>query len=253
MLPEQRRNKILDHVSKHQRVTVGQLSDEFGVSQETVRRDLTTLADRGELRKVHGGAIHVQTATEAAISRRVNLMREEKARIAVRATELIATGDSVMVDGGTTTAAFARQLAKQSGLTVVTNSVEVASRIWHGSGDNTVHLLGGKFDGGIAVTLGAETIRQIGRVRADHAVLTVAGIDGENGIMYLSYDEANVAMAMVAQANAVTVLIDHSKIGRQGLIKACDLDAITRVISDEEPPATFVARLHTAGVELIIA
>lgn len=253
MIPEERRRRILALMAAQDQITVNGLAQELRVSKETIRRDLHALDERRLLRKVHGGAVVLQTASEGAFSQRMTEQRLEKQRIAERAALLFKPGDSLFVDAGTTTAVFAAELAKLSGLTVITNAHEVAARLWHGPGENRIHLLGGDYRGDAAETVGPATLEQIARFRADHAVLTVGAVDPEQGFLDYNLEEATVASAMVRQARAVTVLADHSKLGRVALVKVCGLAAVARLVTDREPPAPLRRALEAAGVALALA
>jgi DeoR family glycerol-3-phosphate regulon repressor len=251
-VPEDRRRRILAIMAGHDQVTVNRLAAELGVSRETVRRDLRELAERRLLRKVHGGAVTAQTAHESAFNLREGQHRLEKQRIAERAAGLFADGDSLFVDAGTTTAVFAGELARRKGLTVITNAVDVAARMWHGGGGR-VHLLGGAFRGDPAQCLGPQTIEQIGNFRADHAVLTIGAVDAQAGFLDFDMDEAKVAAAMARQARAVTVLADSSKLGRLALVKVCALAQVSRLVTDAVPQRPLARALQAAGVEVVLA
>ncbi|NIR29413.1 MAG: DeoR/GlpR transcriptional regulator [Gammaproteobacteria bacterium] len=253
MIAQQRRRVILAHLSRADQVTVNQLATELRASKETIRRDLADLDAQHLLRRVHGGAVPAQTGAEEAFNRRALQHRTEKQRIGTRAAELFKSGDSLFIDAGTTTAAFAGALARLSGLTVFTNSMEVAARLWAGPGEIRVHVLGGDYYGEVAETLGAETVHQINRLRADHAVLTVGTVDAEGGFMDFNMDEATVATAMVRSARTVTVLADHSKLGRTSQVRVCALSPVARLVTDAPPPATLAEALERGGVEVLLA
>jgi len=253
MIGEQRRRIVLAQLARTGEVTVNQLAAELGTSKETVRRDLAALDAKRLLRRVHGGAVPVQTGAEETFNRRATQHLAEKRRIAARAAELIKARDSLFVDAGTTTAAFAEAIAHLSDLTVFTNSMEVAARLWAGSGRIRVHVLGGDYYGEVAETLGAETVHQVNRLRADHAVLTIGTVDAEGGFMDFSLDEAMVATAMVQNARAVTVLADHSKLGRSSQVRVCRLSRVARLVTDAPPPESLARALERAGVEVVLA
>ena len=150
--PEQRRHRILGLLAEHGQVFVNDLADTDtpGASKKTVRRDLFRLEGRGLLRKVHDGAVRAQTAAKAAFSLRLTGQAHEKQRIAETAAGLFQRGDSLVLFSGTTTTA----LARESGLTFVTNSVDIAASLWRGSGRNQVYLLGGEYHGDDFETIG---------------------------------------------------------------------------------------------------
>jgi DeoR family glycerol-3-phosphate regulon repressor len=240
-------------MAANDQITVNRLAAQLDVSKETIRRDLRELAERRLLRKVHGGAVTTQTAHESDFSLRVTQQRVEKQRIAECAAALFAPGDSLFIDAGTTTAIFAGELAKRSGLTIITNAVDVAARLWHGGGRNRVHLLGGEYRGDPAESVGPQTIEQITTFRADHAVLTIGAVDADGGFLDFDMDEAKIAAAMVRQAGAVTVLADSSKLGRLALVKVCDLKEVARLVTDLAPPKPLGKALHAADVEVMVA
>lgn len=253
MQPEQRRRRILEVVARRQRASVEQLAEELAVSRETIRRDLTVLENDGQLRKVHGGAVNVQTASESAFSRRRTEQREEKRRIARLAAELFGPGDTLMIDTGTTTAIFAYELAKRSGITVITNSVEIAVCMSRSSGGHRVYLLGGEVFADAGESLGAITIEQIAQYRADHAVLTVGAIDMGGGFMDFNIEEAMVAKAMIRQSRTVTIVADHTKMSRRAMAKVCDFAGVARLVTDRAPEEPLASALAAAGVEVLVA
>jgi DeoR family glycerol-3-phosphate regulon repressor len=252
MIPEERRRRILALMSQNDEVTVNGLAHQLRVSRETVRRDLRAMEQRRLLRKVHGGAVRLQTASENDVAQRATQQLLEKQRIAERAATLFESGDSLFIDAGTTTAIFAGALAKASGLTVITNAHEVAARLWHGPGRNRVQLLGGEYRGDVAETVGPLAIAQVASFRTDHAVLTVGAVDVD-GFLDFNIEEATVAMAMLRHARAATVLADHTKLGRPALVRVCELGAVSRLVTDRPPPDALGAALRAAGVEILLA
>lgn len=252
-IPEQRRREILAAVDRQQRVSVDQLAAELKVSRETIRRDLSLLSERGLLRKVHGGAMNVQTAIESAFAKRVRANRAEKQAIARAAAQLFQPGDSLFVDAGSTTAVFAAELTQQRGLTVITNATEVAAQLWNGGGENRIYLLGGQYHGEGSETLGPLALELIGRFQADHAVLTIGAVDPVQGFMDYNIDEATVAQAMIRQARAVTILADHSKLERTALVRVCQFGAVARLVTDSAPPEALGRALAEADVEVVLA
>jgi DeoR family glycerol-3-phosphate regulon repressor len=205
------------------------------------------------LRKVHGGAMNVQTATESAFEKRVSQHLVAKQAIGRQAAALFEPGDSLFIDAGSTTAVFASELALKRGLTVITNSIDVAARLWNGAGENRVYLLGGQYHGEVSETLGPLALELIGRFQADHAVLTIDTVDPVQGFMDHNVEEATVAQAMIRQARAVTMLADHSKLGRAALIKVCAMEAVARLVTDRAPPEPVRRALEQAGVEIVVA
>src|SRR5471032_2580970 len=171
MWQEDRHQRIRALLSTLQRVSTERIMADLGVSRETVRRDLLDLEALGELRRVHGGA--VKPADEAPIAERAHMRVKSKTAIAKAAVGLIASGQTLFVDAGTTTAALAEELAKLANLTIVTNSIDVALRMRGvldqadaANAANEVILLGGSISDRTTATTGATTVLDIHRYRA---------------------------------------------------------------------------------------
>jgi len=244
---------IMERIAATGRVTVIELADSLRASRETVRRDLTLLAEKGMLRKVHGGAVRLQAALEDPFGARLESNRDSKRRIGERAAELFSSGDSLLIDSGSTTILFAEALSKRSGITVVTNSQLVAQAASKGPGDNSVFLVGGRYHPDGAETLGPITNDQIQMLSADHAVLTVGAVDAAGRFMDFVPDAAYTARAMMARARQVTVLVDSSKLEKAALFQVCTASQVSRVVTDAPPPPSLMTCLQAAGVDVIIA
>jgi DeoR/GlpR family transcriptional regulator of sugar metabolism len=227
MRPSDRRDLILDLVRERERVTVESLAQELGTSPETIRRDLTQLASRGVIRKFHGGATSVEAAVfgakvEGAFLARMQEHLREKRAIARRAAALFSPGDALFIDTGTTTIVFAEELAKLSRLTVITNCVAIAQAVVRGHASNRAFLIGGRYRDDAGENLGTLAVEQIARFRAPHVVLTPGSV-GVDGVLDYDLNEAEVAIAMLAHAQALTVLADSSKFARAGLFPVCEI------------------------------
>jgi len=243
-------------VRERDRVTVDALAEVLGASRETIRRDLTDLAEHGRVRKIHGGATLVEPRPyepniEGPFQARLTENADAKRAIARRAIQLFEPGDTMFVDTGTTTLFFAEELSQANGLTVITNSAAIAALAARGA-SNTTFLIGGEYRADGTENLGPLAIEQIGRFHAIHAVLAVGAVETV-GVLDFDVKEADVARAMIAQARSVTVLADTSKFGRGGLIKVAPLSAVARVITEAEPPSEISSALIDAGVSVIVA
>ena len=252
-IPEQRRREIVAAVEGRQRISVDALAATLEVSRETIRRDLSVLSERGLLRKVHGGAVSIQTASESAFAKRVRHQRIEKQAIARRAATLFSPGDSLFIDAGSTTAAFAVELARRDRVTVITNSVEVAASLWGAAAGHRAYLLGGRYSGEVAETLGPMALELIDRLQADHAVLTIGAVDPLHGFMDYNIEEAAIAQAMIRQARSTTVLADSTKLARTALVKVCGLEAVARLVTDRPPPEPLRQALERTRTEIVLA
>ena len=262
MHPTERRDRILALLAEHQSLNVDQIVAALEASSATIRRDLALLADQNLLRRFHGGVRLADPAqggapadpapVEDSFSLRLTHHTGAKARIARAAADLLQDGVSLLVDTGTTTIAFARQLAVlRQHLTVITNSVAIATIIGQSPGRHRVHLLGGELDPEPMEMLGRMALSQIGQYRAEHVVLTVGCLDA-TGILDFDEREAEVARAMIARGQKLTVLADHSKMGRAGVFPVAALDEIATLVTDAPPPAEIARALIAANVRLII-
>jgi DeoR family fructose operon transcriptional repressor len=236
MWQEDRHQRIRALLSTLQRVSTERIMADLGVSRETVRRDLLDLEALGALRRVHGGAI--TSADEAPIAERAHTRVKSKTAIARAATGVVASGQTLFIDAGTTTSALADELAKLANLTIVTNSIDVALKLRgpgerQGDAANEVILLGGAISDRAMATGGSSTVLDIHRYRADLALLSPVGIDARHGATNYDQSEAEVARAMVANANRVVILADYSKIGQRSRIAYCPPEKIDVLITNK--------------------
>ncbi|UFZ05188.1 DeoR/GlpR family DNA-binding transcription regulator [Bradyrhizobium ontarionense] len=233
MLQEDRHQRIRALLATVGRATTDRIATDLGVSRETVRRDVLALEARGELRRVHGGVAAI-AEPEPPITVRARVRLAEKTRIAQAAARLVSPGQTLFLDVGSTVSILARELATLSGLTIVTNSFEVATIIGGSSGErsNRVIVLGGELGSTMPATFGSTTVAEIQRWQADVALLSPVGIDHRYGATSFDLEEANVARAMVAAAKRVLILADHSKIGQTSRVAYCAPDRIDSLITD---------------------
>ncbi|MFC3533604.1 DeoR/GlpR family DNA-binding transcription regulator [Vogesella facilis] len=235
MWQQERYQRIRALLSTLQRVSTERLMVELDVSRETVRRDLAALEALGVLKRIHGGAIRVED--EAPIAERAHSNVRFKRELAGAATGLLARGQTLFVDAGTTTAILAEELARLGGLTVITNSFEVALTL-RGAGDggagNEIIVLGGSIGERAPATVGPGTVAEIGRYRADLALISPTGIDARRGACNYDHRETEVARAMVEHAGQVVILADYSKIGIESRVSFCPPPRIDVLITNHK-------------------
>ncbi|PZG13598.1 DeoR family transcriptional regulator [Micromonospora craterilacus] len=252
MLAQQRQAAILDRVRATGGVRVGELATEFGVSDMTIRRDLDLLHERGLLAKVHGGATAAGSTDEPGFQAKSVRQQAEKAAIAARAAQLVRPGAAIALSAGTTTAELARRLVDVPALTVVTNSLPVAE-ILHGQGrdDQTVVLTGGVRTPSDAL-VGPLAVGAVRSLHLDLLFLGVHGVTDRAGFTTPNLLEAETNRALVAAADRLVVLADHSKWGTVGISSIAPLaDAHVLITDDRLPPEA--RRLLTDRVgELVV-
>ncbi|MGV6847604.1 MAG: DeoR/GlpR family DNA-binding transcription regulator [Marinibacterium sp.] len=250
MKPGDRQTKILDILNRDGEVWTDALASLFGVSVETIRRDLGSLAERGALHKVQGGARPIRLLSEGSFRERAVEMVAEKDEIARKLARIIDDGETLFMDTGTTTLACADALAERQGLKIITNSLHLALRLGAQSSGHRLFLIGGAYGCENAQTVGPLAIDQIESFQADRAILTVAAIDAGSGAMDANYDEAQIARAMIRNARSTVILAHSQKFGRQAAFRVCRPAQMDMLISDQAPDATLAAEFESAGVVL---
>ncbi|TRW96515.1 DeoR/GlpR transcriptional regulator [Paracoccus sp. M683] len=250
MKPRDRRLQIESIIQEQGSASVEQLAERFTVSTETIRRDLSRLAQAGRIMKVHGGARSTRLLAEPSMPVRAALANAEKTRIGQRLAHAIEPGDTLFVDTGSTTLAAAPALAAIPGLTIITNSWQLADALSQQGSDAAIYLLGGRYVAGNAQTVGPAALGQVGDFQADHCVLTVAALSPEIGAMDASHDEAQIARAMVANARNLIILADSTKLGRRAAFTVCRTDEIGLVITDDRVGGAERAGFGSRGVKV---
>lgn len=238
MTPEARREAILIQGRSGLRLDVETLAEALATSRETIRRDLATLDRQGLLRRVHGGAVLAGLSPppdEGPFSERMRQAVAAKRAIARHVAAGLMPGDSLFLDTGSTTLFLAEEIARRSGLVVITNSADIAAICQRGEGHRVV-LIGGEFRGPGRETLGTMALAQIGQIRAGQAILTVAAVNAR-GFFDIDPQEAEVARAMAQQVDRVTILADSSKMARAGVFEVCPMSAVSRLVTDGLPDA----------------
>lgn len=257
LTPAERQSRIADLVRERGRVSVEDLAEEIEISRETIRRDLNALSARGLVQKFHGGAARVTGDAEGSFRQRMGENIPAKLAIARRAAALFKPGESLFIDTGSTTLYFAEALAQSRaqshGLTVITNSSAIARTLSPPGSPHRVVLIGGDYHHDNQETVGVMAVTQIRGFRTRHAVLTVGAIADTGAVMDFSIEEADVARAMVAQSEDVTILADVSKLARTALREVCHLDEVRRIVCDGSPPISVARAIEEAGVELLMA
>lgn len=248
--PKDRQTDIAARIAQQGEMSVETLAETYDVSVETVRRDLARLSEEGRIRKVHGGAKPPQLHSEPSFAERMVEDLEEKQIIGRMLRAELRDGDTIFMDTGSATLIACDALLDMADLTVITNSVLVAQKLGPQPG-MTVYLLGGAYGSGNQQTLGGMVRRQIADFYADHAVLTLSGLDGKAGVTYADHQEADVAEAMIRHSEQVTYLVTSSKFGRRAAFRTGDMSIIDKVLTMAPPDAPLAADLALAGVEVV--
>lgn len=230
-----RQRDILEILRRDGKVSVEALADQFGVTLQTIRRDLADLAEANKIERVHGGAV-LPSGT-------ANIQYEERRRINQRAKEAmaracaaqIADGSSVFLNIGTSTEAVARQLRGHKDLLVVTNNMNVAEILGENDGCHTI-LTGGRLrpsDGGLVGRIAAETIRQF---KFDIAVIGCSALDVDGTLYDFDIEEVGVSQTIIDRSRQCFLVADHSKFNRSAPAQIASMARLTTVFTDAELP-----------------
>ncbi|MEP6648298.1 MAG: DeoR/GlpR family DNA-binding transcription regulator [Lapillicoccus sp.] len=246
-----RQTAILGTLRSRGQVRAVKMAGELGVTHETIRKDLLTLESHGLLRRVHGGAVPVESLSfEPAIAARTS-RAAEKHRIAVAATEFLPPTGAVLIDSGTTTEALAANLPLGSSLVAITNAMPIALALM-AHPQLTVHLLGGRIRAATMATVDSWALRNLREVQADVAFVGANAFSLEHGLSTPDSAEAALKSAMVHSARLTVLLADHTKFGRDAVFKYADLDTIDILITDEGMSASDAHSLQSAaGIEVL--
>ncbi len=251
MTAEERKHRIEAYLQRVEFASLEELSQHVEASISTVRRDLTTMEARGNLRRTHGGARVVTPKTdEFAFSSRDSHQLSEKEIIGVACARLINQNQSVIMDAGTTVYHVARHLEEKAPQ-IVTNSLPVAN-LFASANRVEVILAGGVIYPRLGVLVGPMTVEAFSRMRADVAIMSAGGITLE-GITNSHALLIDIQRAMLKAAQKIVFCLDHSKFGRQSVSPLCGLDMVDTIVTDHLAPPDLVAGLRERGVEVIVA
>lgn len=247
-----RRRQILTELKLYPHVRTSELAGRFGVSTETVRRDVEALSREGLISRAYGGAAAAPMGVQPPFGERDLAHIAERERIGKRAAELVEPGEVLMVDAGSTTTQFARHLAAVGrGLTVLTNSLPVASAL--GQNDSIqVILCPGDFLAREAAVYGTETIDFLRRHNINRAFIGAGGLTCD-GITDVNRAASTVKRCMIRQSQLTYLLIDHSKFNIPLLSVVEPLSSIGVLVTDLAPEGPLKAALAAAGVTVQIS
>lgn len=253
MYAEERHRTIAEKARDERRVEVSTLAASFGVSPETIRRDLSALEQQGILRRTHGGAVPIeQVRFEYEVAERLSRMSEEKARIAESALRFVPERGTLLLDSGTTTGALAGLLPAGQEITVVTNCLPIASQlVAHPS--VTVLIAGGRVRARTLAAVDDLAVRFLDEFIPDVAFVATNGVTIEQGLTTPNPAEAAAKRAMVKSGRRVVLLADHTKVGQEHFVRFAGLDEIDVFVTDSGLGDGATREFEAAGVEVVHA
>jgi DeoR/GlpR family transcriptional regulator of sugar metabolism len=248
-----RRKAILDLLQQRNFVSVQEIVEQFNVSEMTVRRDLRSLAEEGLIQRTHGGALFVSPGTgyDPSFTVRQREQAQAKRAIARRAAELIAEGDTVGIDAGTTPLEVAYALRDFDHLTIVTSNLRAAIALEKSCSD--IYLIGGRLRRYELSLIGGFALNMLNNFHLDKAIIGASGISVAEGITESNLDEVEIKRAFIRSAQVRILVLDHTKFNRVALTTVAPLHEIHYLVTDRSPAGELLTALQNAGVNIIIA
>ena len=256
-MQNERIRQIMTLLLREKKVSARELTERFGVSAESVRRDLSALEQQGVVRKVYGGAVlveeHLPEGEAEVFQVRLTEHWREKQAIARAAAALIEDGDTVFLDSGTTVGALVPLLRQRKALTVITRSLRIAAQLgmWE---HLTVYCLGGAVKVDTLINTGfmaQECLQFFSHI--DLAVLSGDGIIPEEGLVDFGMENMGFKRSLVERSDRVLALVDHSKFGRSAHCITCPTQRIHTLVTDTHAPKEALLQLRQVGVNVIAA
>jgi len=247
-----RQAEIVEIARAEGRVVVEDLAQRFDVTLQTIRRDLTELADAGLLDRVHGGAVLRTGVSNLGYDERRTMNEAAKAAIARACAAAIPDNCSIIINLGTTTEAVARALLHHSNITVITNNMNVANILVANPGCE-IMVAGGAFrrsDGGLVGELTTQFFEQF---KVDYAIIGASALDADGDLLDFDLAEVRVSKTIIRQARRVFLVCDHSKLGRSAPVRLASLSEITEMFTDQPLPADLAQRCSDWGMKINVS
>lgn len=249
MKKKERQQKVIDEVSLNRKVSSSYLSEKLNVSEDTIRRDIKELHDKGLITKVHGGAIsNIQKLYH--YNEDIIYNRENKIRIAQKAISLIEDNMVIIISGGTTNLMLAKLLPKNLKLTVYTYSLPLAMQLTEHPLVETI-FIGGKIYRNSMVTIGIDVIQYLSNVRANICFMGVSGLDIETGITEDGYEVSLIKKAMIKASEHIVYLTTSNKLNVKQGYDVCNIKEIDTVVTDLDIDNPKLNQYITAGINIL--
>lgn len=250
MLAVERRQAILESLREQGSVTVADLSTRFGVSEETIRRDLTKMEGAGQLHKTYGGAfIATGMHIEVPVTLRELTYVEGKHQIGMLAADLVQNGDTIFLDASTTAIHIAEAIIEKKNLIVITNALRVVEALAPAPSIKVI-CTGGTLRPSSLTLVGKAAETAVGSYFADKAFICCDGIHRRHGVTDANEKEAEVRKQMMEQAERSYLIVDATKFDKTSFVHMADFDAFDMLITDRPPDAEWRATLEEHRVEL---
>jgi DeoR/GlpR family transcriptional regulator of sugar metabolism len=250
-LNTERLQQIERIIKERQHVRVIELSEHFGVSEPTIRRDLQKLEAMGRIQRAHGGASVVeQAAPEPPIVQRIAEYNEEKRRIGEAAAQLIKDGETIFLGSGTTTLEVAKYLEGKKDLTVITNAINVAHFL-AGNPQINVIITGGVLRHSELSMIGYIVEQTLKELRADKAIVSMRAVSVDEGLTNDNLLETMTDREIIRFAHEVILVADHTKFGKVATGVVAPITAVHKVVTDNQTPPETIKRLRDIGIAVL--
>lgn len=245
-----RLNEMEQYVLKHSSASLEELAQVYGVSLNTVRRDVQTLLQRGLIRKVYGGVAAVNQAEPLPMSVRAGRNSAEKQAIGKLAGTLIGDHTSVFLDSGSTTPQILPYLAEKQGITVVTHSLAAMYEASRYPNLKVINL-GGVFNTDTSSYVGITTVEALSSIRVDTVLIAATGVSLEHGLTNTTYLEADIKRRVTENASNIVLMADHSKFDHAAVLSFCPFHRLRAVVTDRPPARQYLDYMKEHNIRLL--
>lgn len=253
LFQSERQREIVALTLQSGRVEVSELSERFGVTTETVRRDLSDLQEQRVVRRVHGGAVPWEkVGFEPLLSVRNDLQDGEKRRLARRALDELPDTGSIIIDSGSTLLRLAAAIPPTCELRIVTNSLAIAQVLAEHKGAEVI-VIGGKVRKNTLAMVDAEAVAAVEPMTVDTLFISSDALSPDTGLTTPYREEAALKTAMIRSARRVVALVDHSKVGRDHFIRFAEWSDIDVLVTNTEIDPHVVSTIEAAGTTVLLA
>ena len=247
-IPSSRRDTILARLAAGQPVRSGALAEEFGLSEDAIRRDLRSLAAEGLCRRVYGGALPVVSGA-TPMAERIGEDVQRKQALADAALRFIEPSSFVFVDNGSSNLALVERLPPYLNLGIATSSITIAAALQQRD-DVDVLVVGGMIDRMVGGAVDGTALETIARLNIDLCVLGACAVSVAGGVSAYDPDDATFKRALVARSRKTIVLATNDKLGRNAPHRVCDVDVLAQIVVEHDADADLVRDLAEAGATI---
>ncbi len=247
---ENRREEIIELIQTNGKVKVSELSERYGISEVSIRKDLLALEAEGHLTRIHGGAVGMNKLyLNMDLTDRIKTNAAAKRALASLAVKFIDDNDTILMNAGTTLTYVLRALRGKKNITIVTNSIQNATEVALFPTFNVI-LLGGELDSKYQFTYGQDAIHQLENYHATKCILSVDGISAESGLTLYYANEAALARKMIASSDMTIVCADSSKLGKNVFARITDASKTDVLLTNKSTNYEALDNLRELGVKI---